>query len=112
MQSLTLPRRVGVTGLGPKNLGSALNIAIPVAVAALAASAAYAGADTTFTPALTKFTDFLEGSGGKIITVLSLLRRHRPFRLLPTDRKQAAMTRGDVRLSPVLCPLGAIRRAA
>ena len=56
MQSLTLPRRVGVTGLGPKNLGSALNIAIPVAVAALAASAAYAGADTTFTPALTKFT--------------------------------------------------------
>ena len=67
MQSLTLPRRVGVTGLG-----KALNIAIPFAVAALAASAAYAGADTTFTPALTKFTDFLEGSGGKIITVLSL----------------------------------------
>lgn len=56
MQSLNLPRRVGVTGLGPRNLGSVLNIAIPVAVAALAASAAYAGADTTFTPALTKFT--------------------------------------------------------
>ena len=72
MQSLTLPRRASVTGLGPKNLGSALNIAIPVAVAALAASAAYAGADTTFTPALTKFTDFLEGSGGKIITIISL----------------------------------------
>lgn len=36
------------------------------------ASAAYAGADTTFNTALTKFTDFLEGSGGKIITVLSL----------------------------------------
>jgi conjugal transfer pilus assembly protein TraA len=33
---------------------------------------AYAGADTTFDTALTKFTDFLEGSGGKIITVLSL----------------------------------------
>jgi conjugal transfer pilus assembly protein TraA len=103
------------------------SLALPVAVAALAASAAYAGADTTFaatlrtkniqrtlagqpkrrtplmnaialpstrcgtrlgklasiaapvavgalaaTPALTKFTDFLEGSGGKIITVLSL----------------------------------------
>ena len=29
-----------------------------------------AGADTTFDPALTKFTDFLEGSGGKIITCL------------------------------------------
>ena len=33
---------------------------------------AFAGADTTFNTALTKFTDFLEGSGGKIITVLSL----------------------------------------
>ena len=36
------------------------------------AGAAHAGADTTFNTALTKFTDFLEGSGGKIITVLSL----------------------------------------
>jgi len=34
--------------------------------------AAHAGADTTFDTALTKFTDFLEGSGGKVITVLSL----------------------------------------
>ena len=33
---------------------------------------ASAGADTTFDTALTMFTDFLEGSGGKIITVLSL----------------------------------------
>lgn len=38
----------------------------------LCASAAYAGADATFGPALTKFTDFLEGSGGKIIAVMSL----------------------------------------
>ncbi len=67
MQSLTLPRRIGANGLG-----KAVNFAVPLAIAALAASAAYAGADTTFTPALTKFTDFLEGSGGKIITVLSL----------------------------------------
>lgn len=36
------------------------------------ADPAFAGADTTFDTALTKFTDFLEGSGGKIITVLSL----------------------------------------
>ena len=36
------------------------------------AGPAAAGADTTFDTALTKFTDFLEGSGGKIITVLSL----------------------------------------
>jgi conjugal transfer pilus assembly protein TraA len=42
-----------------------------VAAAAIAA-VAHAGADATFAPALTKFTDFLEGSGGKIIAVLSL----------------------------------------
>ncbi|MBN8848019.1 MULTISPECIES: TrbC/VirB2 family protein [unclassified Sphingomonas] len=36
------------------------------------AGPAFAGADTTFNTALTKFTNFLEGSGGKIITVLSL----------------------------------------
>lgn len=36
------------------------------------ASAAMAGADATFNTALTSFTGFLEGSGGKIITVLSL----------------------------------------
>ena len=53
-------------------LGKMTGLALPIAIATLAATAAYAGADTTFTPALTKFTDFLEGSGGKIITVLSL----------------------------------------
>ena len=67
MQTSLLPRRSGTT-----RLANAANIAIPVAIAALAASAAYAGADTTFAPALQKFTDFLEGSGGKIITVMSL----------------------------------------
>jgi len=67
MPALALPRR-----LGAPRFTQAASLALPVAVAALAASAAYAGADTTFAPALTKFTDFLEGSGGKIITVLSL----------------------------------------
>jgi conjugal transfer pilus assembly protein TraA len=44
-----------------------------VAVAGLLGSeVAMAGADTTFNTALTSFTGFLEGSGGKIITVLSL----------------------------------------
>ncbi len=49
-----------------------------IALVALAAAAvvfagpAIAGADTTFDTALDQFTDFLEGSGGKIITVLSL----------------------------------------
>lgn len=42
-------------------LGKMTGLALPIAIAALAATAAYAGADTTFTPALTKFTDFLEG---------------------------------------------------
>ena len=51
---------------------AALSALIAIPLGALAAGAVYAGADTTFTPALTKFTDFLEGSGGKIITVLSL----------------------------------------
>lgn len=45
---------------------------LPALVALAGASAAIAGADTTFDPALTQFTNFLEGSGGKIITVLSL----------------------------------------
>lgn len=43
--------------------------ALPVMVAG---GAAMAGADTTFDTALDLFTDFLEGSGGTIITVLSL----------------------------------------
>jgi len=43
--------------------------ALPVVAAG---GAAMAGADTTFDTALTLFTDFLEGSGGTIITVLSL----------------------------------------
>jgi len=55
MQSLKLPR-IGAIGFGRRNLNRAANIAIPVALAALAAGAAYAGADTTFTPALQKFT--------------------------------------------------------
>ena len=47
-------------------------IAAVAVVTVCGAEAAYAGADTTFDTALTKFTDFLEGSGGKIITVMSL----------------------------------------
>lgn len=37
-------------------LGKFASLALPVAIGALAASAAYAGADTTFAPALAKFT--------------------------------------------------------
>jgi conjugal transfer pilus assembly protein TraA len=42
-------------------------------LAAVGAVGAQAGADTTFDTALTTFTDFFEGSGGAIITVLSLI---------------------------------------
>ncbi len=62
------------------NLISTSNLAGKVALAAAAvaaasvigAEAALAGTDATFDTALTQFTGFLEGSGGKIITVLSL----------------------------------------
>ena len=47
--------------------------AVLAVAAALAATGAMAGGDTTFNPALTLFTDFFQGSGGAIITVLSLV---------------------------------------
>ena len=47
-------------------------IAMLLVVGVCFAAPVHAGADTTFDTALNKFTDFLEGSGGKIITVLSL----------------------------------------
>jgi conjugal transfer pilus assembly protein TraA len=40
---------------------------------ALFAVPALAGTDTTFDTAFTKFSGFLEGSGGKIITLISLV---------------------------------------
>ena len=45
---------------------------IAVAAMVVGTEVAIAGADATFNTALTSFTGFLEGSGGKIITVLSL----------------------------------------
>ncbi|EQB02081.1 hypothetical protein [Sphingobium baderi] len=39
----------------------------------LFAGPAFAGADATFDTAETTFTGFLEGSGGRIITILSLV---------------------------------------
>lgn len=57
-----------------KGKGAALiQGAVVAAVASLLGSeVAMAGADTTFNTALTSFTGFLEGSGGKIITLMSL----------------------------------------
>lgn len=54
-------------------LASLAKVATIVAVASIVGvEAAQAGADATFNTALSSFTGFLEGSGGKIITVLSL----------------------------------------
>jgi len=50
-----------------------LALAIAAAFVLLGGGAAIAGADTTFAPALTTFTNFLEGSGGAVITVLALV---------------------------------------
>ncbi len=47
-------------------------LALAVVAAVVAAPAAYAGTDASFNTALTQFTNFLSGSGGKVITVLSL----------------------------------------
>jgi conjugal transfer pilus assembly protein TraA len=49
------------------------DLSAALAASAIVAVAAYAGADTTFDTALTTFTDFFEGSGGAIITVMSLI---------------------------------------
>lgn len=56
---------------GGRELAAAVSVSL-IAGAAMFAGPAFAGADTTFDTALTQFTGFLEGSGGKIITVLSL----------------------------------------
>ena len=65
MSALAMPK-------GGRTNAVLLGLAIIAMVMMLGASAAFAGTDTTFNTALTKFTDFLEGSGGKIITVMSL----------------------------------------
>jgi conjugal transfer pilus assembly protein TraA len=62
-----------VAPLGRISLSSFAKVGLIAAVAAVVGTeAAMAGADAPFNTALTSFTGFLEGSGGKIITVLSL----------------------------------------
>lgn len=48
-----------------KNSVRARDYFLPAAIALACASAAYAGADTTFDPALQKFTDFLEAQAAR-----------------------------------------------
>ena len=64
---------MSIASLDTRNRASLLSYLVPAVVAAvMIAPAAYAGTDTTFGTALTQFTNFLSGSGGKVITVLSL----------------------------------------
>jgi conjugal transfer pilus assembly protein TraA len=60
--------------LGARRNASLLPYLAPALVAAamLGPAAAFAGTDTSFNTALSQFTNFLSGSGGKVITVLSL----------------------------------------
>lgn len=67
---------------------------LAIAAFMLIAGPAFAGADTTFDTAFTKFTGFLEGSGGKIITLLSLAGG------------VIAMAGGGFRLGQVAIPVG------
>jgi hypothetical protein len=48
-------------------------VALTLGTLALNAPSAFAGTDTTFNTALTTFTNFLQGSGGKVITLVSLV---------------------------------------
>ena len=64
---------MSTASLNAPKRASFLAYLVPTVVAAvLVAPAAYAGTDTSFNTALTQFTNFLSGSGGKVITVLSL----------------------------------------
>jgi len=58
--------------IGHRAETTALAVIGAAAAAAVLTSPALAGNDATFNTALQAFTGFLEGSGGKIITVLSL----------------------------------------
>ena len=66
-------KRVLASPTGRVALSSVAKVGLIAAAAAVVGTeAAMAGADATFNTALSSFTGFLEGSGGKIITVLSL----------------------------------------
>jgi conjugal transfer pilus assembly protein TraA len=72
-----LGKRAGSGGfISSETVSVGRNLAIAAGVVAVASvigiDVAAAGTDATFNPALTKVTGVLEGSGGKIITVLSL----------------------------------------
>ena len=68
MQTMTMTKDLGL--FRKQNLP--LLAAVAFLAFALLSGPAVAGTDTTFDTAFNKFTAFLEGSGGKIITIISL----------------------------------------
>lgn len=78
--------------------GLAQNVPLLLAAAFIAlvilAGPAFAGTDTTFDSAFTKFSGFLEGSGGKIISLLALVGG------------LVALASGQFRLNQVAVPVG------
>ena len=64
-KALTMPR-VSLRGIAPLLIASAI-LAVVILV-----DPAFAGTDATFDTAFIKFSGFLEGSGGKVITLISL----------------------------------------
>ena len=71
-----------------------LFVLLGITAAVFFAGPAFAGADTTFDTAFNKFTGFLEGSGGKVIALLSLAGGI------------IAMAAGGFRLGQVAIPVG------
>ena len=68
MQTMTMTKDRGLFRM--ENLP--LLAAVAFIAVVLLAGPAFAGTDTTFDTAFDRFTAFLEGSGGKIITIISL----------------------------------------
>jgi len=69
---VSLLRSISKRGHRPKLRSLAYAVPAVAAAAVIAPAVAHAGTDATFSTALTQFTNFLSGSGGKVITVLSL----------------------------------------
>ena len=69
---VSLLRSISKRGHRPNLRSLAYAVPAIAAAAVIAPAAAHAGTDATFNTALTQFTNFLSGSGGKVITVLSL----------------------------------------
>ena len=74
IQGAASPSLASKIGQEAKSVGKNVLVAAAIvgAMSLVGAEAALAGTDATFDTAYQKFSGFLEGSGGKIVTILSL----------------------------------------